>query len=58
MEKIDPGQEATERRIKELEKRIRKEYAEASKSVQTKLQDHLNAFAQKDKDQRALLDAE
>ena len=58
MAKIDPGQEATERRIKELEKRIRKEYAEASKSVQTKLQDHLNAFAQKDKDQRALLDAE
>lgn len=58
MAKIDPGQEATERRIKELERKLRKEYAEASKSVEKKLQDHLKAFEQKDADQRALFEAE
>ena len=45
----DPAYIATEAIIKELEKRIAKEYKQASKEVQATLDDYLRRFEIKDK---------
>lgn len=55
MPNIDPAHKATEERINELERKIRKEYSEAKKSVQKRLSDHWNAFREKDEKKRSLV---
>lgn len=44
----DPGHEETEKLLKDIEKRIAKEYAQAEKEVQAKLDDYLRRFRLKD----------
>lgn len=44
----DPGHEETEKLLKDLEKRIAKEYTQAEKEVQSKLDDYLRRFRLKD----------
>ena len=46
---MDPGHEETEKALKELEKKIADEYAQANKEVQAKLDDYMKRFATKDK---------
>lgn len=46
---MDKGQQETEKLIKEMEKRINKEYAQAEKEIEAQLQDYLRRFEIKDK---------
>lgn len=46
--KMDPAHEETERLIAEMEKRISKEYAQAEKDVQVKIDDYFDRFRLKD----------
>lgn len=48
----DPGHEATEEILRELERRIAEEYAQAVEEVEGKLSDYLRRFAIKDKQWR------
>lgn len=57
MPKIDPAHEATEKRIEEIERKIRKEYSEAEHGVQLRLQEYWGAFQIKDEKKRELLKA-
>ena len=57
MPKIDPAHEATEKRIEEIERKIKKEYSEAEHGVQLRLQEHWGAFQIKDEKKRELLKA-
>lgn len=45
----DPAHEATDKMIAEIEKKVSKEYAQASKEMQKKLDDYFRRFAIKDK---------
>ena len=54
---MDKGHEATERKLRALEKKIAKEYAQAEKELEQKLQKYLKAFERKDALKRAALDA-
>jgi SPP1 gp7 family putative phage head morphogenesis protein len=46
--KTDPAHEETERLLAEMEKRIQKEYTQAEKEIQAKLDDYMARFALKD----------
>lgn len=46
---MDPAHAETEKLLKELESKIAKEYAQADKEVQAKLDDYMKRFATKDK---------
>ena len=41
----DPAHEETEKLISEMEKRIQKEYAQAEKEIQAKIDDYMSRFA-------------
>lgn len=45
---MDRGQRDTEKKVKELEKRLNKEYAQAEKEIQEKMDDYLKRFKLKD----------
>lgn len=55
MPKIDPAHRATEKRIEELERKIRREYSKAEHSVTMKLQEHWGAFQVLDEKKRELV---
>lgn len=57
MAKVDPAHRATEKRIEEIERKIRKEYSEAEHGVQLRLQEHWGAFQIKDEKKRELVKA-
>ena len=46
--KTDPAHDETERILAEMEKRIQKEYAQAEKDIQVKIDDYMSRFALKD----------
>lgn len=54
---MDYAYNLTEKELKELEKRLAKEYAQAEKEVQDKLFDYLQNFQRKDADMKAQMDA-
>jgi SPP1 gp7 family putative phage head morphogenesis protein len=54
---MDYGYKLTEKELKELEKRITKEYETAEKEVQYKLFDYLQNFKSKDADMQAKMEA-
>ena len=54
---MDYGHKLTDDELKELEKRISAEYSQAEKEVSEKLADYLSAFARKDEEQKALVEA-
>ena len=54
---MDYGHAETDRMLKELEKKISKEYAQAEKEVQAKLDDYLRRYKAKDKIKRKKLAA-
>lgn len=54
---MDYGHAETDRRLKELEKKIAKEYSQAEKEVQAKLDDYLKRFKAKDEIKRKKLQA-
>lgn len=53
---VDSGHKETEKLLKEMEKRISREYAKAVKEVQAKLDDYLKRFRLKDKKWREWVD--
>lgn len=54
---MDAGHRETDKRLAELEKRIRREYRQAEKEVEEKLNKYLERFAEKDKAKRKQLSA-
>lgn len=52
---MDGGRRLTDKALKKLEKRIKKEYALAEKQIQERLNEHWRLFAQKDKARRRQL---
>lgn len=53
----DVAHNETDKLIEKLEKKIKKEYAQAEKEAEAKLKKHLDGFAQRDKDKKKLVDA-
>ena len=54
---MDKGHEATERKLKALEKKINREYNQAAKELELKMQKYLKSFERKDALKRAALNA-
>lgn len=52
---MDIAHTQTDKALKSLEKRLKKEYKQAAKECQQKLADHLAAFAQKDREWQLML---
>lgn len=48
----DPGRKEVDRLLAQLEKRITKQYKQATKELETKLNNYLSSFAEKDKKKR------
>lgn len=55
MKTLDAGQSETNKLIEKVEKRVNKEYSQATKDMQKKLNDYLKSFEKKDKEQQKLL---
>lgn len=53
----DVGHELTDKKIEELEKKVAREYNQARKDVQRKLNEYMAEFAEQDKKKRALLES-
>lgn len=54
---MDVAHKETDKILEDIEKRLRKEYRQATKEVEQKLDDYFAAFRRKDEKKRALLDA-
>lgn len=54
---MDAGHILTDKEIKKLEKRIRKEYKQAASEMEKKLKKHMEQFAVRDAEQKALVKA-
>lgn len=55
--KPDPGHEETERMLREMEQKVAKEYAQAEKDMQKKLDKYFERFSVKDARKKAAVDA-